>query len=119
MKKDVYERIRNRRLYLEMSQQELAELTGYKSGKSMIAKIEKGEVDLPLNKIELFATALKCDAAYLMGWDRPAEPSEENAEVLADLMKDECLIGYVKKILKLDIKKKEQLYNFIDFLLNQ
>lgn len=64
---DLYENIKSRRLELDMTQEELAEKTGY-SGKSMIAKIEKGKVDLPQSKILLFANALKTTPAYLMGW---------------------------------------------------
>lgn len=62
----LYENIRARRLELHMSQQTLAELTGY-SDKSMIAKIEKGLVDIPHSKLELFAKALRTRPGELMG----------------------------------------------------
>ena len=54
----LYENIRNRREELGMSQQDLADLLGYKS-RSTIAKIESGENDIPQSKVMAFAKALK------------------------------------------------------------
>ena len=64
----LYENIKKRRTELNISQQELAELVGYK-GKSMISQVENGSVDLPESMIVKFADALKCSPHYLMGWD--------------------------------------------------
>lgn len=50
-----------------MSQEELAKKVGY-SGKSMVAKVEKGLVDLSQSKIMDFAKALETSAGDLMGW---------------------------------------------------
>ena len=66
----LYENIKKRRTELNISQQELAELVGYK-GKSMISQVENGFVDLPESMIIKFADALKCSPHYLMGWDEP------------------------------------------------
>ena len=71
----LYENIKNRRIELEMTQEDLAIKTGY-SGKSMIAKIERGLVDLPQSKIELFAKALDTTPQALMGWDSELEEAE-------------------------------------------
>lgn len=71
----VGERIRERREALEMTQDELAQLTGYKS-RSSINKIEKGGNDLPQSKIVAFAKALKTTPSFLMGWEDEA-PSRE------------------------------------------
>ena len=65
---ELYERIKERRQALGISQQELAELTGY-TDRSSIAKIEKGSVDLTQSRIAAFASALKTTPAYLMGWE--------------------------------------------------
>lgn len=62
----LYERIKQRRIELEMTQEELAKLTGYTS-RTSIAKIESGAVDLPFNKIHLFAKALRIDDIELLG----------------------------------------------------
>lgn len=69
----LYKNIRSRRTELKMSQDTLAELTGYKD-RSSIAKIEKGEVDLSESKIREFAKALKVSPQELMGWDELEEP---------------------------------------------
>lgn len=64
----IYTNIRKKRLEHGYSQQKLAELVGYK-GKSMIAKIEKGLVDLPSTMVTAFANALDCTESELFGWD--------------------------------------------------
>lgn len=70
----VGERIRIKREQLDMTQDELAQLTGYKS-RSSINKIEKGGNDLPQSKIVAFAKALNTTPSYLMGWedDKPTD----------------------------------------------
>ena len=64
----VYKNIKARRLNLGLTQQELADRTGY-TNKSAIARIEAGQIDLPLPKIELFAKALHTTGPELMGWE--------------------------------------------------
>ena len=68
----LYLQIRNLRKNLGMSQQELAKKTGYTS-RSSIAKIENGEVDLPISKIALIAKALDTNPSTLMGLDSIVE----------------------------------------------
>jgi len=72
----VGERIKECREKLGLTQDELAQITGYKS-RSSINKIEKGGNDLPQSKIVAFAKALKTTPAYLMGW----EDEEPNASI--------------------------------------
>ena len=62
----LYENIKTRRIELGLSQTDLAELTGY-ADKSMIAKIEKGNVDISHSKLEQFAHALHTTPSDLMG----------------------------------------------------
>lgn len=71
----LYDRIRRRREELDMSQDELAKILGYKS-RSTIAKIESGENDITQSKIVAFAKALNVSPAYLTGWE-PAPTKEE------------------------------------------
>lgn len=75
----LYTNIKNKRLELGLSQDELAQKTGYTS-RSSIAKIESGKVDLPQTKIKLFAEALETTPGDLMGWD---DDSSETKEPLA------------------------------------
>lgn len=65
---DLYKNIKTLRQQLNLSQDDLAKKIGY-TNRSSIAKIEKGEVDLPLSKIILFAKFLHTTPADLMGWD--------------------------------------------------
>ena len=64
----LYKNIKNRRTELHLTQSELADKMGY-ADKSMIAKIEKGLVDLPQSKILSFEEALETTPSYLMGWE--------------------------------------------------
>ncbi|MDL2235288.1 XRE family transcriptional regulator [Christensenellaceae bacterium OttesenSCG-928-L17] len=67
-KKKLGENVRKRRVELDMSQDKLASMLGYKS-RSTIAKIEVGENDLTQSKINKMAAALDTTPAYLMGWE--------------------------------------------------
>lgn len=68
----LYENIKKRRIELNMSQQELAELVGYK-GKSMISQIERGCVDISESMIMKFAEVLKISPWKLMGQEDELE----------------------------------------------
>lgn len=61
-------RIRNRRIELGLSQEELAKKVGYTS-RSTINKIENGKNDMPQSKVLEIAEALDTTVSYLMGWD--------------------------------------------------
>ena len=61
------QKIKNRRIELKITQEELSKLTGY-SDRSSITKIEKGKVDLTLSKLKEFAKVLKVSPEYLMGY---------------------------------------------------
>lgn len=63
---ETYENIKYLREKLGLSQEALAERTGYKD-RSSIAKIESGLVDLSQSKIAAFAAALHVTPAQLMG----------------------------------------------------
>ena len=65
---EIYTNIKKRRKELGYTQTELANKLGY-ADKSMIAKIEKGQIDLSQSKIMAFAKALETDARILMGND--------------------------------------------------
>lgn len=72
---ELYKNIKRRRQQLKMTQTGLALKMGY-ADKSMIAKIEKGNVDLPQSKILAFANALETTPGELMGWDYETEATE-------------------------------------------
>ena len=80
----LYENIKTYRKAAKMTQEELARRTGY-TDRSSIARIEKGEIDLPQSKIKQFATALGTTPGHLMGWETdPEDLGALAAQVLAD-----------------------------------
>ena len=79
----LYKNIKKRRTELHLTQSELATKMGY-ADKSMIAKIEKGLVDLPQSKIIAFAEALHVSPGDLMGWEL-SDSDIANAFVSDDL----------------------------------
>ena len=78
----LYQNIRARRIQLNMSQEELAQKTGYTS-RTSIAKIESGMVDLAQSKIQAFADALQTTPAELMGWSdtTPSSNTENTPDI--------------------------------------
>ena len=70
MIKSIHDRIRERRIELGLSQDQLAAKMGYKS-RSSINKIESGQTDIARNKLVQLAEALLTTPAYLMGWEEP------------------------------------------------
>ena len=65
---DLGKRIRQRRIELGLTQEELAKRVGYTS-RSSVNKIEIGRNLLTQPKIITFANALQTTPAYLMGWN--------------------------------------------------
>ena len=63
----VGERIRQRRIELDLSQEELAKRLGY-SSRTSISKIELDERKVPIEKLEAIAKALNTTSAWLMEW---------------------------------------------------
>ena len=69
-------RIKEKRLELGLTQEELAKRLGYKS-KSTINKIEMDINDIPQSKVVAFAEALDTTIAYLMDWNDEEHTHEE------------------------------------------
>lgn len=95
-------RIRSKREELGLSQEELKNKTGY-SNRSMIARIERGDINITSSKIEAIAKALDTTPAYIMGWDEEESENERMArfyyryEELSDLEQ-----AMVRKIMNCD-----------------
>lgn len=71
------ERIKERRLIMDYTQEELAEKLGLQ--KSAIAKYENGRVEnIKRSIIAQMATILECSPAYLMGW---SEEMQERTQI--------------------------------------
>ena len=62
------ERIRQRRIELGLTQEELAKKLGNKS-RASVCTVEKDKEDLTTTRIRQYAEALDVSPSYLMGWD--------------------------------------------------
>ena len=101
---DLIERIKERRLTLEMSYQDLSDAT--QISKSTLQRYETGYIKkVPINQIEILAKALHTTPSYLMGWDAPASPS------LSLTQQEET---HIKKYRQLDADGKEEIDDIID-----
>lgn len=72
----VGERIKNKRIELGLSQEELAHKMGYK-GRSAVSMIESSN-ELSMSKVKKAAIALGVRPGYLMGWEDSTVSSELN-----------------------------------------
>lgn len=109
----VGENIKRRREELGITQEELAKKMNYKS-KSTINKIEMNINDITQSKVVAFAKALETTTSFIMGWEENLK--SENEDIIVDIMSDNRLLAYVKKIKTLSDSKKEKLYGYIDCL---
>ncbi len=73
---EIGDRIRIKREEIGLSQDELATKMGYKS-RSSINKIENGTNDIPQSKVIAFAKVLNTTVAYLMGWDKQQQDTNQ------------------------------------------
>jgi transcriptional regulator with XRE-family HTH domain len=110
---NVGERIKQRRLELGLSQDELAKKVGYKS-RSSINKIELSR-DLPLRKVELMAKALDTTPGYLMGWSDETSLLVESQEPQGD--REEALNEYAKRLYEHYQKASPEIQKAVDVLL--
>lgn len=100
---------------LGLSQQELAEKVGYASGKSMIAKIESGLVDLNQTKIKQFASALNMSPGELMGWESDRDAIAD-ATLDARIANDSELKDAIRKYYSLPREKQLLVLNLVNSL---
>lgn len=114
----VGQKIKQRRIELNMSQDELAKKCGYKS-RSSINKIEMSR-DLPLKKVQQMANALDLSVSYLMGWEQLSFyniPELKKDDNLSTLDIDE--LDLIKEYRTLDEEQKRQLVLMLAFLKDQ
>lgn len=87
---EIINRIKNRRQELDLSYQDLSDLTGI--SKSTLQRYETGFIKkVPITQIEIIAKALNVSPGYLMGWednkplnDTTLSPRDER-QIAADL----------------------------------
>lgn len=87
MMDNIGKRIKKERERRGLSQAELGRLVGY-SSRSTINKIEKGERDIPRDKVAKFAQVLDVNPAYLAGFTEADIPDGLNKEYYIDYIHD-------------------------------
>lgn len=105
----VADRIKEKRMELNMSQTELAKKAGY-SDKTSISKIESSGDEISLKKVNRIADALNVSTAYLMGWERTYIETGDNKN-RDDVM--QRLSAYISHFSTEDIDK---LMDYADLL---
>lgn len=106
----IYDRIKAVRKAIGLSQEELAHKCGY-ADRSMIARIESGQVDLPLSKVEVFARALNVSAAFLAGYE------EKQAQRDRIIKYAENITDMIEKFNRLDEVDANRINERIDTML--
>lgn len=113
------ERIKKRRLELNMTQEQLADKLGYKS-KSSINKIELDSRNLTQPKIKLIADTLKTTPEYIMGWDEVSKTGHdkeyydpETLEMAQALYGDPELMALMKAAMSV---KKDSISSLTELL---
>ena len=110
----MYDRIRQLRTEQGMSQEDLARKVGYK-GRSMIARVESGQVDISQTKIQAFAQALNTSVDYLLDGEQSlAEEFKrwKNIQPLSGITKEDTMIIESvnnRPVLKMLLKSVENL----------
>jgi transcriptional regulator with XRE-family HTH domain len=93
---EIVKKIKDRRIELEMSYQDLADKTGM--SKSTLQRYETGEIrNIKLDKIEILAKGLNVTPEYLMGWEEPKQEMTLK-EAIIDLER-ERIAGRIDKLL--------------------
>lgn len=130
--KEIIQRIKDRRIHLGFSYQDLANKTGI--SKSTLQRYETGFIkNLPIDKLEILATALETTPSYLMGWESNSNhmvkknsasysvdnthPIETAEDAMKFILKQPSLMAYGGY----DIKKmtNDELVDFANELLRQ
>lgn len=108
--------ISKRRKELGMTQEELANLMGYKS-KSTITKIELGINDIPQSKIVKFAAALQTTPKSLMGWEEEQKNNDTQADIVVRMRTDQQFFCVVEKLYRAEAADLKLIENMLDALL--
>lgn len=99
----IADRIRYRRIELNLTQDELAKKLGYKH-KTSITKIETGKQMLTQSKIAAISKALQTTPKWILGWED---------ELLEQPEKEKLTVGYDE----LSADGKKMLMNYLTYLL--
>lgn len=109
------QRIKNRREFLGLTQEELAFKLGY-ANRSSVNKIENSR-EVSLKKIKLYADALDTTVEYLMGWEDAVDEIE--MDTLVDMVFEPEIRDFMNEVVMMrneDESKFEKLKSYMQFL---
>lgn len=120
------ERIKQRRIDLGLTQEELAHRLGNKS-RASVCTVEKDKEDLTSTRINQYAKALNCSVLYLMGYEDINGNALENQEryvvkpQITDYRTDfvEAAIEVYRDIQGLSPDRRKALEEYLQFLKSQ
>ncbi len=103
------EKIKNLRISLKLTQEELADAVGTK--KQTIHKYETGIIsNIPASKIKALADKLDTTPAYLMGWTEASATEYQKADTISDIIiklrSDDELLEIVKDVCNLSDEQR-------------
>ena len=108
----VGDRIRKQRELLGINQTDLAKMINI--SKQTLYKYEMNIItNIPSDKIESIGKILNVSPAFLMGWEDNL--TEENSNLLPDILSNSVLIEHIKKLLKLNTEHQRTIYDNITY----
>ena len=112
---NIGQKIKERREFLGLTQEELAKKLGY-AGRSSVNKVENSR-EVSMKKIKEYADALETTVPYLMGWEEQSEQIDFNVHVDAMLDPDlAILIQNAANMKKKNEEKFRRLISYMEFL---
>lgn len=106
-------KIKQRRQELGWSLRELAQRMGY-ANHSTIARIEKGEIDIPQSKVVKFAEVMGTSVAFLMDWEEVQKKNDTLSDIVIRMQTDDVFLSAVESLYRLDQKKLSSILTLLD-----
>ena len=116
--KTVGEKIKMRRNELGWTMRELASRMGY-ANQSTIARIEKGEHDVPQSKVVKFAEVLGTTVAFLMDWEEVQQKNSTLADITVRMRSDDAFKSLIEDINGLEPDQLLYVKWFVDSMLKR
>lgn len=91
----IADRIREKRISLDLSQTELAKRAGY-TDRTTISKLEHMGNDITMKQVKRVAEALGVSSAYLMGWDNDNNVNIDVEDNANNVVRARALLMYEK-----------------------
>lgn len=104
MPKPIGDKIKARRLELGWSLRELSRRMGY-ANQSTVARIEKGEIDIPQSKVVKFAEVMGTSVAFLMDWEEVQKNNDTITDAVLKMRTDSDFLSVVECLMGLDAEK--------------